>query len=145
VVSGVDQERQGPSYFISLVLGPLNSLLWYVPSSRYIWSSAPILNLQEQIKDIIISSNVHQEVANIRNRIGNVLKDMGRHEEALVEYPGEQALEVFLSIHGEEHTFVADSLNNIGVEYGKKGDRAAATEISTKTYNCHVSLKDTLN
>ena len=32
-----------PSYFfISLVLGPLNSLLWYVPSSRYIWSSAPI-------------------------------------------------------------------------------------------------------
>jgi hypothetical protein len=26
----------------------------YVPSSRYIWSSAPILFLQEQIKDIII-------------------------------------------------------------------------------------------
>jgi hypothetical protein len=36
----VGQERLGPSYFfISLVLGPLNSLLWYVPSSRYIWSS----------------------------------------------------------------------------------------------------------
>jgi hypothetical protein len=50
----VGQERLGPSYFfISLVLGPLNSLLWYVPSSRYIWSSAPILFLQEQIKDII--------------------------------------------------------------------------------------------
>ena len=32
-----------------------NSLLWYVPFSRYIWSSAPIfLFLQEQIKDIII-------------------------------------------------------------------------------------------
>jgi hypothetical protein len=32
----VGQERLGPSYFfISLVLGPLNSLLWYVPSSRY--------------------------------------------------------------------------------------------------------------
>ncbi len=30
---GVGQERLGPSYlFISLVLGPLNSLLWYVPS-----------------------------------------------------------------------------------------------------------------
>ena len=43
VVCGVGQERLGPSYFfISLVLGPLNSLLWYVPSSRYIWSSAPI-------------------------------------------------------------------------------------------------------
>ena len=30
------QERLGPSYFfIPLVLGPLNSLVWYVPSSRY--------------------------------------------------------------------------------------------------------------
>ena len=57
VVCGVGQERLGLSYFfISLVLGPLNSLLWYVPSSRYIRSSAPILFLQEQIKDIIISN-----------------------------------------------------------------------------------------
>jgi hypothetical protein len=32
----VGQERLGPSYFfISLVLGPLNSLVWYVPSVRY--------------------------------------------------------------------------------------------------------------
>ena len=55
MVFGVGQERLGPSYFfISLVLGPLSSLLWYVPSSRCIWSSAPILFLQEQIKDIII-------------------------------------------------------------------------------------------
>ena len=31
----------GPSYFfISLVLGPLNSLLWYVRSSRYITARA---------------------------------------------------------------------------------------------------------
>ena len=30
------QERLGPSYFfMSLMLGPLNSLLWYVPSSKY--------------------------------------------------------------------------------------------------------------
>jgi hypothetical protein len=51
----VGQERLGPSYFfISLVLGPLNSLLWYVPSYRYTWSLAPVLVLQEQIKDIII-------------------------------------------------------------------------------------------
>jgi hypothetical protein len=54
VVCGVGQERLGPSYFfISLVLGPQNSLLWYVPSSRYIWRSS-FLFLQEQIKDIII-------------------------------------------------------------------------------------------
>ena len=56
--AGVGQERRGPSYFfISFVLGPLNSLLWYVPSSRCIWSSAPVLFLQEQIKDIIIMRN----------------------------------------------------------------------------------------
>ena len=36
VVGGVGQERLGPSYFfIPLVLGPLNSLVWYVPSLRY--------------------------------------------------------------------------------------------------------------
>jgi hypothetical protein len=52
----VGQERLGPSYFfISLVLGPLNSLLWYIPSSRYVWNSALILFLQEEIKDIIIN------------------------------------------------------------------------------------------
>ena len=45
------QERLGPSYvFISIVLGPLNSLLSYVPSSGYIWSSDPILFRQEQTK-----------------------------------------------------------------------------------------------
>ena len=38
----VGQERLGPSYFfISLVLGPLHSLLGYVPSYRYIRSLAP--------------------------------------------------------------------------------------------------------
>ena len=37
------QDRLGPScFFISLVLGPLNSLLWYVPSKRYIWSLTSI-------------------------------------------------------------------------------------------------------
>jgi hypothetical protein len=46
------QGMLGPSYFfMSLVLGPLNSLLWYVPSSRCLWCSAPVLFLQEQIKD----------------------------------------------------------------------------------------------
>jgi hypothetical protein len=58
LVCRVGQERLGPSYFfISLVLGPLNSLFWYVPFLRYIWSSAPILFVQEQleqIKDITI-------------------------------------------------------------------------------------------
>jgi hypothetical protein len=52
----VGQERLGPSYFfISLVLGPLNSLLGYVPSSRYVYMElgSSFLFLQEQIKDII--------------------------------------------------------------------------------------------
>jgi hypothetical protein len=52
----VNTLSRGPCRCPTLFLRPLNSLLWYVPSSRYIWSSAPIfLFLQEQIKDIIIS------------------------------------------------------------------------------------------
>ena len=43
VVWWVGQERLGPSYFFILwVIGPLNSLLWYVPFLRYIWSSGPL-------------------------------------------------------------------------------------------------------
>jgi hypothetical protein len=53
--------RGGSYFFISFVLGPLNSLLWYVPSSRYIWSSAPILFLQEQMKDINIITAREEE------------------------------------------------------------------------------------
>jgi hypothetical protein len=51
----VGQERLGPSYFfISLVLGPLNSLLWNVPFERSMELGSYFLFLQEQIKDIII-------------------------------------------------------------------------------------------
>jgi hypothetical protein len=66
----VGQERLGPShFFISLVLGPLNSLLWYVPSSRYIWSLAPIfLFLQEQIKGIIIKNAFKPQIAVIKDK-----------------------------------------------------------------------------
>jgi hypothetical protein len=39
----------------SLVARPSKQSLLYVPSSRYIWNLAPILFLQEQLKDIIIS------------------------------------------------------------------------------------------
>ena len=53
------QERLGPSYFfISLVLGPLNSLLRYVPNGTflkvYMELGSYFLFLQEKIKDIII-------------------------------------------------------------------------------------------
>ena len=37
----------------------------------------------------------------------NILKEMGKHEVALVEYPVEQSLEAFLSIHGQKHPIVA--------------------------------------
>jgi hypothetical protein len=50
----VGQERLGPSYFfIPLVLGPLNRLVWWEVPLGYI-ASASFLFLQEQIKDIII-------------------------------------------------------------------------------------------
>ena len=52
------KERLGPSYFfISLELGPLNNLLWYVPSSRYVELGSSFLFLQEQINDIIITNH----------------------------------------------------------------------------------------
>ena len=52
----MDQERLGPSYFfISLVLGPLNSLVWYVPSERYMELGSYFLFLKEQTKDISIT------------------------------------------------------------------------------------------
>jgi hypothetical protein len=58
VVCGVGQDRLGPSYFfISLVLGPLNSLVWWEVPLGYI-ALRSFLFLQEQIKYIIISGQV---------------------------------------------------------------------------------------
>ena len=51
--------------------------------------------------------------------IGNVLRSMGKHEEALVEH--HKALEVFLAVHGQEHPSVAATYNNMGVVYEKQG------------------------
>ena len=49
------QERLGPSYFfISLVLGPLNSLMVRTFLKVYMELGSSYLFLQEQIKDIII-------------------------------------------------------------------------------------------
>jgi hypothetical protein len=51
----VGQERLGPSYFfISLVLGPLNSLMVRTFLKVYMELGSSYLFLQEQIKDIII-------------------------------------------------------------------------------------------
>jgi hypothetical protein len=50
----VGQERLGPSYFfIPLVLGPLNSLVWCEVPLGYI-ALRSFLFLQKQTKDIII-------------------------------------------------------------------------------------------
>jgi hypothetical protein len=50
----VGQERLGPSYFFtSLVLGPLNSLVWWEVPLGYI-ALRSFLFLQKQIQDIII-------------------------------------------------------------------------------------------
>jgi hypothetical protein len=52
----VGQERLGPSYFfIPLILGPLNSLVWWeVPLGYIPLTLGRFLFLQEQIKEIII-------------------------------------------------------------------------------------------
>jgi hypothetical protein len=61
----------------------------------------------------------------------------GDHENALVQFP--KALDIRTRVFGSEHPLVADSLMHIGIDYSKKGNRAAATEINTKVY--HIYLK----
>jgi hypothetical protein len=68
----VGQERLGPSYFfISLVLGPLNSLLWLRTFLKvYMELGSYFLFLQEQIKDIIIRSETSPGPTPSMNRWG---------------------------------------------------------------------------
>ena len=51
--------------------------------------------------------------------IGAVYERQGRYEEALVQY--QQALAVFLAVHGQEHPSVAASHVNIGNVYHRQG------------------------
>jgi Tfp pilus assembly protein PilF len=43
-------------------------------------------------------------------------------------------------VFGSEHPDVAASYQNIGMVYGKKGDRAAATEMYTKAYHIFLTV-----
>jgi tetratricopeptide (TPR) repeat protein len=70
--------------------------------------------------------------------IGNVLYGMGKHEEALVQY--QKALEVFLTVYGQEHLEVATSCQNIGAVYLKQGKRAQAFEMATKSYDINLKV-----
>jgi hypothetical protein len=57
----VGQERLGPSYFfISLVLGPLNSLVWYVPSLRYTRSLGWRMHCGVKVTESSTSKQHHQ-------------------------------------------------------------------------------------
>ena len=49
-------------------------------------------------------------LGDVYKRQGNVLRSMGKHEEAIVEH--HKALEVFLAVHGQEHPSVAATYNN---------------------------------
>jgi hypothetical protein len=58
----VGQERLGPSYFfMSLVLGPLNILVWYVPSLRYTrglgWRMHCGVEVTESSTNILLARN----------------------------------------------------------------------------------------
>ena len=71
---------QRPSYFfISLVLSPLNSLVWWEVPSGYV-ALGWFLFLQEQIKDIIIITACHiSEYRNIALEVACVISS-GRSE-----------------------------------------------------------------
>ncbi len=61
----------------------------------------------------------------------------GDIENALVHH--QKGLEIKLKLLGSEHPLVAASLNNLGIVYFNMGNRAAATEMNTKSY--HIYLK----
>ena len=79
----------------------------------------------------------HPDVATSLMNVGNVLKAMGKYEEALVQH--QKSLDIKIRVFGGDHPDVAVSIKNIGIVYHKKGDRAAATEMYTKAY--HIFLK----
>jgi tetratricopeptide (TPR) repeat protein len=84
----------------------------------------------------LISSAIYLDVAKSRTGIGNVLYEMGKHEEALVQH--QKALEVFLAVVGHNHLDVAVSCRNIASVYLKQGKRAQANEMATKAYDINL-------
>jgi tetratricopeptide (TPR) repeat protein len=93
----------------------------------------------------------HLLVAASFNNLGNAYMSKGDLENTLVS-KGDLEKRTYSASKGPRdpntcvdpllaasHPLVADSLNNIGIVYGKKGDRAANTEMATKAY--HIFLK----
>ena len=59
------QERLGPSYFfIPLVLGPLNSLLWYVPSLSYTRGLGWLMHCGAEVTES--SNNKHHHLSTLQ-------------------------------------------------------------------------------
>ena len=80
----------------------------------------------------------HPDVAGSYRNIGNVYDSQGRYEEALFHH--QKALEVFLALFGQEHSYVASCYQNIAATYQRQGNEAKATEMCTKAYRIFLKV-----
>jgi hypothetical protein len=79
VVRGVGQERLGPSYFfISLVLAPLNSLIWYVPSLRYTCGLGWSIHCGVEVTELSTNKQHHHQKKNRREGRGGKGREIER-------------------------------------------------------------------
>jgi hypothetical protein len=70
----VGQERLGPShFFIPLVLGPLNSLVWYVPSLRYTRGLGWRMHCSAEVTESSTNKQNHLSLNTVTDCIGPVL------------------------------------------------------------------------
>ena len=83
------------------------------------------------------SSNNATEM-HLLHQTSELLSSMGKHEEALVQY--QKALEVFLTVYGQEHPSVAMSYGNMGYVYRSLGKAEEAREMFTKTYSIFLKV-----
>ncbi len=80
----------------------------------------------------------HLDVTKSLGNLGNVLNDMGKHEETIVQH--QKGLEIYLKLLGNEHLHVAAAFNNLGVVYYSLGQYEQALEYYQKDLDITVRL-----
>ena len=75
----------------------------------------------------IYGGDNHLDVATSLMNVGNVLDDMGKYEEALVQH--QKSLDIKIRVFGSEHLDVAASYNNIGHVYYSQGKYEEALDM----------------
>ena len=76
-------------------------------------------------------------LGNITNRVGAVLDDQGKYDDAMQSYTESLALKV--RCFGTEHASVATSRQNIGIVYHNKGDLTTAKKYYRAAYDIYLT------